>query len=1306
MGSNCKLVYHEKFNYAFKAAANLRFLDVFVRRIDERVEDKMPSIRTPQSAKATAESKSLKRKLFEDGEKKPPKPASIKRKKTNSQPGSPTLNTSRPHPLSERQQLALLKQLTAKEAKDSPGNGCGHQTPKHESQTISTFKKGINKKNDKGETALHRAAIQGDVQAAKSLIKQGADVNVQDFACWSPLHEACNHGSYDVAKQLLKAGAYVNILGLEDDTPLHDAAINGHVKLVELLLKHGADPLQVNKKGKSPFDLASNEIRALMRNEIIESCSDSSLLEANSPTSPESLDSAEESSNLGRDINGETQVPEPVVDPYEFPSEQQPTGEQKIRIHYKVPVKNGKSARVMDVITIPKTTQTIHAQQQERNAAGTPNSMDSLSSGDSDLFDPHLNTKSDIKSPNLNDVCIQDKPQGPSILTAAASTPSSSSTPKHATPRLPVQEQSELARIPETRDDSESSLSESNLYISDDSNLTAESRGSVAGKADSTTTELLTFSLGHPIEKKHPNLMRTVENASVLSTCTPADSSDSNVFIPNTNYSRVPSGIPLPATTPREACSSLLQSVSVTTKPVTDLLRTSSLPMSVQPAVQHTHHQPSAKFAVSRNSPDSQALLDSRRTVPTESNSRRIFPTENSSIHAAVSAKHSSVEEPVVSQTTGNRQPSVLPQEAQVHIEKQDLKSESESDSLPEWRTEAKIAAVSEPRAESESSDSLSEKLHHSGRERSKKHKERSDKKSHRKHHRHQGSSSVRSSKEDRHVNEDNNASFTSSARSPTRNPSTDGESRTDTNDGGGGKSDTQNTKDSHCSSKDSSQQRQSSPPQFNCAREVYYIVPPSSSADDSKSSEIKTLLIRRNPNMVQSKPKEPPTTASSNSLQSVSSTSASSPTENTSKSTEKDSKPSTSTAASVGNDSRTDLCSSNEASNRKSPSSEVSNRKSPITRDLERRKSPARGSPDITSSSVSGTIQPGVSGKSSPKNVEPINDDSKPKVTRTLRSNSNLNVVTDATKPDNNGNNEGKAEMTVMTRSRRAAESSNGNGSMPEPQNVESHPRKRKIARHNKQQQHEDPPYPLPTPLPPQDKVNTMEMFINIRNEVSQRQKTLIADVQPKIPNGFQEYLMCRKTYLLESSPKTKVKGVIPQMTAPPELPSPLLSQFQEQEKMRYMLRMRHYIEREKLMLSAEQDIMRVHGKAARAYANQRMPFSACVVFRDQEIYNMPEPLPPDDSKNICTRFNGRQLYSLLQDVDMKYERIKEELLQRHQHESSSLYAMQRLDWELKLQDLKMWDPKSPPKITDEHVPMVQVNRDFDLLPCTHGTS
>ena len=42
-----------------------------------------------------------------------------------------------------------------------------------------------------------------------------------------------------------------------------------------------------------------------------------------------------------------------------------------------------------------------------------------------------------------------------------------------------------------------------------------------------------------------------------------------------------------------------------------------------------------------------------------------------------------------------------------------------------------------------------------------------------------------------------------------------------------------------------------------------------------------------------------------------------------------------------------------------------------------------------------------------------------------------------------------------------------------------------------------------------------------------------------------------------------------------------------------------------EKLMLSIEQEIVRVHCRAARALANQNMPFSVCTVLRDDEIYN-----------------------------------------------------------------------------------------------------
>ena len=62
---------------------------------------------------------------------------------------------------------------------------------------------------------------------------------------------------------------------------------------MELLLRHGANPLQPNAKGLTPLDVAPNEeIRKLLRNEIIASSSSSSSMEeVCSPTSPESNNS-------------------------------------------------------------------------------------------------------------------------------------------------------------------------------------------------------------------------------------------------------------------------------------------------------------------------------------------------------------------------------------------------------------------------------------------------------------------------------------------------------------------------------------------------------------------------------------------------------------------------------------------------------------------------------------------------------------------------------------------------------------------------------------------------------------------------------------------------------------------------------------------------------------------------------------------------------------------------------------------------------------------------------------------------------
>lgn len=66
-------------------------------------------------------------------------------------------------------------------------------TPSHPSQAPAVQKKTptsstsrqkdkVNKRNERGETPLHMAAIRGDVKQVKELIGLGADVNMKDFA--------------------------------------------------------------------------------------------------------------------------------------------------------------------------------------------------------------------------------------------------------------------------------------------------------------------------------------------------------------------------------------------------------------------------------------------------------------------------------------------------------------------------------------------------------------------------------------------------------------------------------------------------------------------------------------------------------------------------------------------------------------------------------------------------------------------------------------------------------------------------------------------------------------------------------------------------------------------------------------------------------------------------------------------------------------------------------------------------------------------------------------------------------------------
>ncbi|XP_071316267.1 BRCA1-associated RING domain protein 1 isoform X2 [Trachinotus anak] len=135
----------------------------------------------------------------------------------------------------------------------------GRKSPRTHNAPVgrpSTGSPAVMKRNHKGETLLHLAAIKGDVEAVKELLDQGADPNLKDNAGWTPLHEACNLGHMAVVEVLVLRGALLNTPGYENDSPLHDAVRNGHPAIVKLLLQHGASQNVLNLHGKQPADYA------------------------------------------------------------------------------------------------------------------------------------------------------------------------------------------------------------------------------------------------------------------------------------------------------------------------------------------------------------------------------------------------------------------------------------------------------------------------------------------------------------------------------------------------------------------------------------------------------------------------------------------------------------------------------------------------------------------------------------------------------------------------------------------------------------------------------------------------------------------------------------------------------------------------------------------------------------------------------------------------------------------------------------------------------------------------------------------
>ncbi|KAH8257042.1 hypothetical protein KR038_001761 [Drosophila bunnanda] len=263
---------------------------------------------------------------------------------------------------------------------------------------------------------------------------------------------------------------------------------------------------------------------------------------------------------------------------------------------------------------------------------------------------------------------------------------------------------------------------------------------------------------------------------------------------------------------------------------------------------------------------------------------------------------------------------------------------------------------------------------------------------------------------------------------------------------------------------------------------------------------------------------------------------------------------------------------------------------------------------------------------------------------------------------------------------------------------NVDLHPRKRKIRPKNTDDSsknsnanmdsgaNSEESHPHDHPF-----TNGFQMFLSIRRQIEKKWKSLYP-IKPRPPQGYNDYLLTKKSYLLSRNSES------PAVDIPSTVPQAMSRIYEDQEKARRDLIQAHTVEREKLCMNVEQEIIRVHSKAARSISGQSAPYSVCTYLKDDEVYNLFTPEQDEKEKSARCRFNGRLLLSWLQDVDDKWEKIKESMVLRHHNEAESLHAVQVMDWNIFAKRNRLCD--NPIEVNLEHVPIVSVGDDFDTLP------
>ncbi|ARE67259.1 SWPV2-ORF040 [Shearwaterpox virus] len=128
----------------------------------------------------------------------------------------------------------------------------------------------VNLQDSIGYSCLHIAGIHNsNIEIVDALISYKPDLNSRDWVGRTPLHIFVIESNFEAVKLLLKSGAYVGLKDKCKHFPIHHSVMKLDHLISGLLLKYGANPNTINGNGKTLLSIAVTSNNTLLVEQLL-----------------------------------------------------------------------------------------------------------------------------------------------------------------------------------------------------------------------------------------------------------------------------------------------------------------------------------------------------------------------------------------------------------------------------------------------------------------------------------------------------------------------------------------------------------------------------------------------------------------------------------------------------------------------------------------------------------------------------------------------------------------------------------------------------------------------------------------------------------------------------------------------------------------------------------------------------------------------------------------------------------------------------------------------------------------------------